>query len=321
MKKIKSILEKVGLKEIYNPNDFLPKEIKLRDGRDAILWVNQIDNHGILDDDYWEDENYYKKNYRVEFSSVLNSHTKSEEHLEIYKKINEKQYHQFSEKINSQTCFLEIGSSFGGIANHINKLKLQNKDFIEPNEDDYYFCKNKFEECNFINSNFESFNFEKKQYDLIVSFEVLEHIFNLSTFIQKVNSILKIGGAVNFEVPNHNDALLVNYQNLGYKNFYYHKAHIHYFSPSSLKTIFNFFGIEGKVYGYQMYPLFNQVNWLYNNVPQKTAIEALNIPKLDNRLEKNIFINNFFEKIQNEYYTLVEENLISDCLIFKGKKI
>jgi hypothetical protein len=321
MKKIELILKKVGLSEVYKSDNFYSKKIILRDGREAILWVNYEDGHGILDDEFWEDQNFYRKDYRDEFSSSLVSQTKSEEHLEVYKKINEKQFNQFKNEINHETSFLEIGSSFGGISKFIDKLELTKKDFIEPNEDDYSFCKERFQKCNFFNYNFESFNFEKNKYDMIVSFEVLEHIFDLSLFLKKLNSILNQNGSVNFEVPNHKDALLVNYKNIGYSNFYYHKAHVHYFTPESLKNIFFHFGIDGEVFGFQMYPLFNQINWLYNNLPQKTAVDALNIPEFDTDNSNNILLNTFFQKIHDEYYNLVEKNLISDCLIFKGKKI
>lgn len=320
MKKIESVLKKVGLSEVYKPENFYNEKVTLRDGREAIIWINKDDNHGILDDEFWEGEDFYKKDYREQFSSSLVSQTKSEEHLEVYKKINEKQFNQFKDEINHKTSFLEIGSSFGGIAKFVNNLELSKKDFIEPNLDDFLFCKERFQKCNFLNHNFESFDFKNNKYDMVVSFEVLEHIFDLSVFLKKLNSILSENGSVNFEVPNHKDALLVNYKNIGYNKFYYHKAHVHYFTAKSLKNIFLNFGIDGEVFGFQMYPFFNQINWLYNNLPQKTAVEALNIPKLPTDEPENELLNSFFKKIHDDYSNLVEQKLISDCLIFKGKK-
>jgi 2-polyprenyl-3-methyl-5-hydroxy-6-metoxy-1,4-benzoquinol methylase len=320
MTQIKKILIKTGLDKIYEGKDFYQKKIYLRDGRETIIHINVNDGHGLLDYEFWEDSDYYIEKYRDEFSSKLEKYTLPEEHLNIYEEINKRQFKQFENDLTEDTNLLEIGSSFGGILNQITKKKINEIDAIEPNINDFEFCKEKFKNVNLYNNTFENQNFEFKKYDFIVSFEVLEHVINLDTFLSKVSSLLKKGGIVNFEVPNHDDSLLKNYEVEFYKSFFYHKAHIHYFTPKSLKKIFSFYKIEGEVSGFQMYPFYNQIFWIYNNKPQKDATEALNFPKFKMSKENN-FLHEFFHDTNLRYLNLVEERLISDCLVFKGIKI
>lgn len=317
---INNLLEKTGLLNLYKECEFIKKEIKLRDGRDAILWVNINDGHGILDETFWEKEDFYTEEYRKEFSATLNKYTNQKDHLRVYKDVNKRQFKQFKNYLNKNSKFLEVGSSFGGILQHINKLNLDIADSIEPNKEDAEFSRKKYKNCNIMNMLFENYECNKNKYNIIVSFEVLEHVTNLSKFLQKLHSILEYDGIVNFEVPNHNDALLVNYRVPRYQEFYYHKAHVHYFTAESLKKIFKHFNFSGEVNSFQMYSFFNQVYWIYNNSPQSSASEALSYPKITNNTITNKEINKFFTKTNKKYQKLINKNLSGDCLVFTGKK-
>jgi 2-polyprenyl-3-methyl-5-hydroxy-6-metoxy-1,4-benzoquinol methylase len=315
----KNFLRKTGLDTVYKYDDFIESKVILRDGREATIWMNKEDGHGILDPKFWEDSDFYIEEYRKEFSATLNEHTNPYEHRKIYKKTNKRQFNQFRKKINDNTKFLEIGCSFGGVLRHVDKFNIKKCDAIEPNKSDVEFLEKKVKRSNVINSFFENHNFEDK-YNLVVSFEVLEHVIDLETFLSKLFKITEDDAFVNFEVPNHLDALLVNYKNPKYTNFYYHKSHVHYFTPKSLSKIFNKFGFDGEVSSFQMYPFYNQIFWMYNNSPQPSAKEALNYPKLKNESPTNHYINKFFKKTNKKYYKLMNENLCGDCLVFKGKK-
>ena len=84
MEKIKKILNKTGLSEIYNSSDFTVKEVILRDGRKSKIFINNNDGHGILDDEFWENQEFYKQDYRKKFSSIIDSYTTPITHLEVY---------------------------------------------------------------------------------------------------------------------------------------------------------------------------------------------------------------------------------------------
>ena len=96
---MKNFLEKIGLENIYQLDDFVEKNITLRDGRKAKLWVNKNDGHGILDPNFWENPEFYVEDYRTEFSATLDTFTSPEEHSKIYEKTNKRQFKQFQNKI------------------------------------------------------------------------------------------------------------------------------------------------------------------------------------------------------------------------------
>lgn len=316
IEKISLILKEVGFTDDL-PENYISKNITLRDGRNAIMWENKYSGHGILDSDFWEKEEIYTEEYRKKYSAILGKKTSSEDHFKIYKNLNKKQFDQFSDKLKSSTKYLEIGCSFGGIISHLINSNIKSISAIEPNIEDFIFVKNKNKNVIMYNDFFENIEFQEK-YDIITSFEVLEHVKNPIKFVEKISKILSKDGFINIEVPNHNDALLKHYKNKEYNNFYYHKAHIHYFTPESLFNIFNKFGIKGKIKSFQMYPMFNQIYWHYNNKPQNSAVDALSWKKLNTNTDESEKINNFFDKMHNEYNELIENLLIGDCLIFQG---
>ncbi len=123
-------------------------------------------------------------------------------------------------------------------------------------------------------------------------------------------------------MPNHDDVLLSTYKNSSYQEFYYHKAHIHYFTKDSLLLLCRECGFDGRVISFLMYPFFNHVWWHQNHKPQSSAGVALSTPVPtdgNTALEKEI--NNFYKKVEKEYEALINANMLGDCLIFQGRKI
>jgi SAM-dependent methyltransferase len=169
------------------------------------------------------------------------------------------------------------------------------------------------------NSLLEKAKLQNDYYDVAVSFEVLEHIVCPLMFLNTIKGSLKKGGTLVLEVPNHNDALLSCYkEEISYKDFYYHKAHIHYFTPTSLSDLCRYCGFKGEVSSFLMYPFFNHVFWHQNLGPQPTAEIALSTPKPTNSW---VVINDFYKKVEKEYEKLINVNMIGDCLIYRGKKV
>lgn len=318
--KIESLLERVGL-GFLPPACFSEQNIVLRDGRTAELWVDQVTGHGILDPKFWEDQGFYQEEYRKEFSSVLGGACTQERHAEVYRGLNGKQFRQFSEHFKSGDRYLEIGCSFGGILNRVLKTGAEEVWGIEPNVSDCAYLEQKYPRAKVLNAGFEESGLPDSYFDMVTSFEVLEHVPNPSLFVAKLARILKIGGRVNIEVPNHRDALLSQYKNKAYEKFFYHKAHIHYFTAESLQALFSHHGLVGLVRGFQMYPFTNQVHWLLNNGPQPSAVEALNWPQNDGpKRPLRDKLDDFITHACRLYDDTVENSLISDCLIFQGLK-
>ena len=307
----------------YDINDFSKKSIVLRDGRESVLWVHEPTGHGILDRKYWEniDEDYYKEDYRQQSSTnAKGGFVEPREHLSICEKLNKRQYEQFSDRVNKDTKYLEVGCSFGGVAKNVLDFGVEVCDVVEPNKVDAEFIKENFDEITVYNDLLENVNIDKK-YNLVVSFEVLEHAISPIEFLKKCNNLMDKGGFINIEVPNHDDVIL-RYNTDRYKDFYYHKAHIHYFTDKSLNDICSMAGFDGSVSSFLYYPFFNHVFWLQNNKPQNSAKLALHTPSpTDGKNEIDVELNNFYSEVEDRYDKLINKHTLGDCLVFKGQKI
>ena len=315
-----NILERTGFRNTL-PADYLPKPVILRDGREATIWVHKKTGHGILDIEFWEKQDYYSKDYRNEYGAEIEKVTLPSEHLEIYSSLNEKQFQIFSSDLTSETKFLEIGCSFGGILNKVSDAGLKVIHGVEPNKRDAQIVSSRLSTAKIFNSTFEKSELADEYYDMVVSIEVLEHVVSPLHFLKKCYGILSKNGLIHIEVPNHNDVLLSAYKDPGYLNFYYHKAHIHYFTKESLLLLCHECGFEGSVASFLMYPFFNHVWWYQNHKPQLSATTALAqpLPTAGNTPADKV-INEFYKKIENEYETLINNNMLGDCLIFHGQK-
>ena len=307
----------------YDINDFSKKSIVLRDGRESVLWVHEPTGHRILDTKYWEniDEDYYKEDYRQQSSTnAKGGFVEPREHLSICEKLNKRQYEQFSDRVNKDTKYLEVGCSFGGVAKNVLDFGVEVCDVVEPNKVDAEFIKENFDGITVYNDLLENVNIDKK-YNLVVSFEVLEHAISPIEFLKKCNNLMDKGGFINIEVPNHDDVIL-RYNTDRYKDFYYHKAHIHYFTDKSLNDICSMAGFDGSVSSFLYYPFFNHVFWLQNNKPQNSAKLALHTPSpTDGKNEIDVELNNFYSEVEDRYDKLINKHTLGDCLVFKGQKI
>ncbi len=203
------LLEKSGL-QYLDPSKFYEQPVVLRDGREAVVWIDAISGHGILDPAYWVTENYYEEKYRDHSSAkAAGTRVSPQNHLTIFKNLNIKQFRQFNDLLKPETRVLEIGCSFGGVLKNVVDSGVSTCHAVEPNQEDAKFASKLVPEAKIYSEPFENANLQKEFYDLIISLEVLEHIPSPSNFLIKVSSLLRSGGLVNFEVPNHHSALLI----------------------------------------------------------------------------------------------------------------
>lgn len=310
--------------DFYTKDEFFPKEVCLRSGEEAIVWVHERTGHGILDPKYWVSAEYYKDEYRSDYSALSSGDFISpSEHKKIYSSLNQRQFNQFSDLINNTTKYLEVGCSFGGVLGHVYANKPKICHAVEPNELDASFILEQMPDVHIYNTDFLNAKIESDFYDVIASFEVLEHVISPFSFLKNAYNVLKKSGVIHFEVPNHNDVMIKYFNNSNYNNFYYHRAHIHYFTPESLLELAKHVGFEGEVIGFQMYPFSNNVHWLINKGPQSSAEIALSQPlphRADSEDQIGKKVNNFFENIYSQYNDFVSNEMITDCLVLRAVK-
>jgi SAM-dependent methyltransferase len=315
-----STLNKIGFSE-YDSKDFYQKQVILRDGRHVNFWVHGPSGHGVLDNSVWVGESFYEEQYRQEFSSNSDGKKQEcEEHLRLYDSLNTRQFELFKKFLTKDSKYLEIGGSFGGIASKVYEFGVNECHVVEPNKEDAQFVESNCSDAKVFNSVFDKVQLEKGFYDIIVAFDVVEHVPSPGQFLKKCYSLLKPGGRLVIAVPNHNDVLLTSYQCNGYKNFYYHKAHINYFTSKSILDLCELAGFDGHVESFLDYSFFNHVFWHQNNRPMVTAEKAFVGDVIKNNDSLSDKINNFYKKVELEYEQLINENMAGGALIFSGVK-
>ena len=109
---------------------------------------------------------------------------------------------------------------------------------------------------------------------------VLEHIANPWKFLKYISKFLKHNGKLIILVPNINDALINFYNIPAFKKFYFCIEHLYYYSPKTIKRIFDDVGLKGKIECIQEYPITNHINWAINQRPSDVQKSRENIPDI-----------------------------------------
>lgn len=110
---------------------------------------------------------------------------------------------------------------------------------IEPNQNARKIAQNKVGENLVLNSGLKEIS---ETFDIITLWHVLEHIPNLCEFIEELKSHLNPNGKIYIAVPNHQ-----SYDAKFYKKHwaaYDVPRHLWHFSPESMETLFNSFGMK-----------------------------------------------------------------------------
>lgn len=106
-------------------------------------------------------------------------------------------------KGKEEFSLLEVGSGAGFLMNFLEseypKAKLTG---IEYDERLLPVIKSKVKRANIIQGNAEEFNFENETFDIVVSLQVIEHLFQPELMIQRVKKHLKSGGIFIYTTPN-----------------------------------------------------------------------------------------------------------------------
>ena len=161
-------------------------------------------------------------------------------------------------------------------------------------------------------------------FDLITSFQVLEHIEEPQHFLEAIYRNLKPDGYLYLELPNLNDVLVSTYQVKGYIDFFYHEPHVSYFSEQTLKKLLHKVGFDGEVKTVQRYNILNHINWMLTGKPMDNFTLGNKTPELvtkdtvDKKIKKEL--NDFIQRTDKEYKELINKFKLGESLSFLGKK-
>jgi len=301
---------------------------KLRRGKGMVYYCPYCD-YGMLESAFDDAKEYYDKEYRKKFKNDL-----TVEERESAKSLYEMQKDYQTDRLNiiskyydENKSFLEIGSSSGQFLSHIIG-KFKNISGVELDDAGAGFCKNLIvemggDEPDIYTQSIENINWKKdEKFDYIGFFQVLEHIDDLFEFLKCVNDRLKDDGKVFIEVPNLYDPLLKLWDVPAYETFYYHEAHLSYFSEKSLSTVLAKSGFKVEEMFYlQDYNLLNNLFWYFNNKPQESCIFGLNKPHIEFRDEAaGKEVNALFEKMNKEYFEILARHKMTSNMFCIASK-
>ena len=231
-------------------------------------------NHGFLVSEKQVDTKaYYSEAYWKEVSHRADSSgTNAAELFDVYSKYQGERLRLISPYLSKSASLLEIGSSAGQFLVHV-KDEVARADAIDLDRACAQYVRSQLgldADSEFLKQS----KFADRKYDIICSFQVMEHVDRPVDFLADIRSSLAPGGTAFVEVPNLDDPLRVVWDIGPYEKFYYHSAHLQYFSEKSLRKVAVAAGFSGenlKIEFTQDYNLLNHLNWIMSESPQPTC--------------------------------------------------
>ena len=182
---------------------------------------------------------------------------------------------KFGNMLSGREVVLDLGCSTG---HFIDLIKDKTKKIYghDLNKKEVEFCRDTLK----LDVSDEALieRFKPGSFDYITMIYVLEHIAKPKEFLGSLKNLLKPGGKLVILVPNEQDALVNFYDIPEFRSFYYCIEHLFYYSPKTIKLLFDEVGLFGNIETIQEYPLTNHLNWAYRRAPSDTLASRRGIP-------------------------------------------
>jgi len=208
---------------------------------------------------------------------------------------------------NEMNTLLEVGAGFGSFCLEIQSTnKFKQIVAIEPTPELASTCREKGIET--IESSIEDIDFSNKKFDVVVNFEVIEHLFSPKEFLLQVKDILNDNGLLILSCPN---GMGFDIKLLKDKSHTIDHEHLNYFNPHSISLLL-------KNCGYRVLDVFT---------PGKLDAELVRKKILSGEFELNNdeFINHVlidnWEKIGNDFQQFLSNNSMSSNMWAVAQKI
>ncbi len=166
----------------------------------------------------------------------------------------------------------------------------------------------------------------KGEFDAVVTFHTLEHVYDPMAVISATHAALKKGGCFIGEVPNQDDWRIEIFDDAIIKRFHYDPNHYYYYAPTTLRNYLETCGFRNiELETVERYNSLLQLrNILCNQNPEenieatlkkyifpKNEADEVRLPHLDDRIESEF--NRIFEKSVNS-------ELMGNCLRWAAYK-
>lgn len=175
-------------------------------------------------------------------------------------------------KFKKKGSVLEVGAGFGLFSMLLSKENSYEIEVIEPFNKSQYIFKDKNIIINRLTLEKYLTQVKNKKFDIIVLFDVLEHLNEPSIILEKLNKILNKNGIVIIQLPNHNSLMAKVCKSW---SWWLPEEHKYHFSPKSMNLLLKKKGLMTKYF--TTYEDFNDFKknldgnftWIKNNLIRK----------------------------------------------------
>jgi 2-polyprenyl-3-methyl-5-hydroxy-6-metoxy-1,4-benzoquinol methylase len=210
---------------------------------------------------------------------------------------------------------LEIGSASGNLLEKLREFGAKEAIGVELDEEFLNYARQRGFQV--FTRSIEELDF-KEEFDGVVSFHTLEHVYDPMAVIQAVYTVLKPNGYFLGEVPNQNDWRIQIFNDEIVKRFHYDPNHYYYYSPTTLKNYLKTCGFRNiKLETVERYNSLVQLrnilcdrnenveDILRKYIFPKSERQEVRLPRTDDAIEMKF--NRIFEKAVNS-------ELMGNCL-------
>lgn len=248
----------------------------LRRGTGRVLYCPDCD-FGFLVKPPADLRAYYDGQYRQAHSHrAAGGSTHAEELFRIYGEFQQQRLAAVLPVLRPDHAVLEIGASAGQFLHHL-AGKCRRRCAIELDRSCCVFMQETLgleTDSEFL----ERSRFRQDRFDVVCAFQVLEHSDDPIGLLREIAGVLAPGGHAFIEVPNLYDPLRAVWGIPEYETFYFHDAHLSYFTRRALTIAAKRAGLPPASLSFrftQDYNLLNHLHWITTRSPQATCEPGL----------------------------------------------
>ena len=293
---------------------------QVRDGPGNVFLCQSCDM-GILEQGYSEDLNaFYDDEYRKLHGPQLGVQTSYQGFFDTLVGYQQSRVDLLAPHLNPTDRLLEVGCATGYLLYHL-KDKVGEVIGVDFDSEAAAFAS-KVCDCVTYGTGLEQSGLEEGSFDVVCAYQTLEHVPDPIAFLKMLGRYLKKDGKLVIEVPNRHDPLISLYNNEGYKPFYYHRAHLFYFSGNALLDTLQQAGFAGQVSYSQDYNFLNHLHWVLLNKPQASCDSGLDNPRLpfcaDLPEKARRDMEAWLDAMGRDYKKVLSDNQLTDNITFIG---
>lgn len=291
---------------------------ELREGPGRVVACEQC-GLGALDGAFGDLQTYYQVEYRRHHGPTLGRKSTYQELFDAYVGHQDDRVALLQPHFTPAARLLEVGCSTGqflfNVRDHVGEAIG-----VDYDAGAAAFAA-KATGCQTYGMSLEETGLEAGSFDIVCSMQTLEHVPDPLEFARRLRLYLKPTGIVFVEVPDLADPLLSVYGSEAYRRFYFHGAHLFYFTPSTLTAVMEAASFEGEIAHLQDYNFINHVHWSLTGTPQSTSELGLGpsrLPVADAPIALRRDLEELLDEIDSRYKRLLVQHHATSNIAFIG---